>query len=181
MTFLIGLSLISFVLYIFSLQISVNNRIARDRYRFQYFALRDQLTMLVCAGKIKDDSWEYKELVNAINFHIHAVDDVSVLRMAKMIAHYHSTSKDERQVRMIKRDVESDDVRKIMVEYLKVTRSLLIRNSKAQIELVKFFQLIKFKSPAPEVKIHVSAPKTAIERINHNVAALESGYCPQPT
>lgn len=60
MNFLLSLLVLTFVLYIFSVQLTAYNRLVLDRYRFRYFAIRDELALMVMNGKIAEDSWEFQ-------------------------------------------------------------------------------------------------------------------------
>ena len=97
--FMLNLILLFTVLYIFSVQISAYNEVLFDRCRFRYFALRDQLAMLVINGKLEEDSWEYQTIVDTINFHINTVEKLSIDKVMRVLVEYHISPQEEKTVR----------------------------------------------------------------------------------
>lgn len=178
MLFLLSLSLLSMILFIVALQIRFYNQLQNDRFRFAYFALRDRLSTLVLREKIAEDSWEYQQLVEAINYHIHAVDSVSLSRITRLIASYHMSSKEDRQVSILTKKVDHEDIKILMIDFLELTKCLLRRNSRAQIKAFEFLRLHKINKPRTSMGLNVAKPKQALERIEKNVTELTSSLEP---
>lgn len=173
MTLLISMLIGTSVLYIFFLQIRESNELNRTKFRFRYFALRDQLAMLVATGKIKEDSWEYKNIIQTLNFHINSVESLSFLRVVEVIAKYHLSSKEERQVRQLSKKVDNKEVAKILFCYLETTSDLIRRNSRLQILLVRvigrFLRIMKMKNSSADATM----PDRALSKIKSHKAELE--------
>ena len=56
-------------LYVLFLQIDAYNNLVTAKFRPKFLALRDRLAVLVCTGAIKESSWEYKYVIDALNYH----------------------------------------------------------------------------------------------------------------
>src|SRR3954451_8770219 len=102
MYFVIGLALSTFVLFVISTQISLHNELSSERFRFRYFELRDRLAMMVVKGKISEDSWEYKNIVDSLNFHINAVETMTIWKMVSVLTAYHMSPDGERRAKQRK-------------------------------------------------------------------------------
>lgn len=137
MTMLISMLIGTSILYIVFLQIRESNELTRTNFRFRYFALRDQLAMLVATGKIKEDSWEYKNIIQTLNFHISAVERLSLFRVVEVISKYHLSSQEERQIKQLSKKIDDKEVAKILFCYLQTTFDLIKRNSRMQILFVR--------------------------------------------
>ncbi|MBK9522589.1 MAG: hypothetical protein IPO13_13450 [Rhodocyclaceae bacterium] len=137
MTSIISLLIATLVLYILFLQIRESNELTRTKFRFRYFALRDELAMLVAQGKLKEDSWEYRHIIETLNFHISAVEHISIFRIADVLADYHLSSKEDVQVKSFSKKLDRDDVAKIVFGYMEATYDLIKRNSRVQIALAR--------------------------------------------
>ncbi len=159
MIFLMNLVIILAVLYIVSVQISKYNEIIFKKYRFKYFSLRDDLAMLVVSGKIKEESWEYQQLIDTINFHIQTIESMSINKIIAMLVEYHTSPEEERKVRIIKKKIKHTEVISIMAEFMDVTSQLLERNSKMQI---KFFSSFNKKASTKPITSH----KVALDKVN---------------
>lgn len=176
MTLLISLLIGTFVLYIFFLQIREDNELTRTKFRFRYFALRDQLAMLVSAGKLKEDSWEYKHIVETLNFHISAVEHLSLFRIVEVLANYHLSSKEEKQIKMLSKKIEDKEVVKIVVGYMETTYDLINRNSKVQIALVRVIgqHLQNANASQSRAGAIATTPKRALSTIRSHQTMLGS-------
>jgi len=128
--------LLFIVLYFASIQIEKYNQIILDKYRFSYFALRDRLAVLVVEGKLKEDSWEYDKIISAINFHIKAVEDISINKVISALIKYHNSPEEKKYVRSIQKGPVNAVLCDIMGDYLDLTHSLLLRNSKMQMKIL---------------------------------------------
>lgn len=176
MTMLISLLISTFVLYIFFMQICESNDLTRTKFRFRYFALRDRLAMLVATGRLKEDSWEYQHIVETLNFHISAVEHLSIFRIVEVLANYHLSSKEERQVKKLSKKIDDNDVAKIVVEYMETTYDLINRNSRAQIFLMKILGRYLQKSKAAESRAGkiATTPNRALSTIRSHQSEFGS-------
>lgn len=133
MIFLMNLLILVFVLYIVSVQVQQYNSIISDKYRFRYFALRDRLALLVTTKEIQEDSWEYQKLIDTINFHISAVETMSIEKLMSVLIEYHTSHEEAKTVKRYEKSINNDAILKILVDFMDVTSCLLRRNSKMQI------------------------------------------------
>lgn len=169
MNALIFLLVATMVLYVMFLQIREHNELRFTSYRFRYFALRDQLAMLVVRGKLKEQSWEYKHIVSTINFHISAVETMSIIHLVTMLIRHHASSEEQQQVRVLRRHIDDPEVARIMVQYMETTMDLIRRNSRVQMFLVSIASrlLDRFGScarPRHELFVNPNEALAAIER-----------------
>ena len=134
MSLLIG----GFLCYVLFLQIDEYNALVITKYKFRFFALRDRLAMLVIFHGLPEDSWEYKETVKALNFHISATEKLSLMRIIEVITSYHTSPQEEKKFQRFRRRVDRDDVRLVLTDFFKTTHSLLLRNSRAQVAVILF-------------------------------------------
>jgi len=132
-----NLVLLLVIFYFVAIQIEKYNQVILAKYRFSYFALRDRLAMLVIEGKLKEDSWEYDEIVAAINFHIKAVEDISIQKLAVALIRFHNSPEEKRYVKSIQKGPANEALSGIMGDYLDLTYRLLLRNSNMQMKLVR--------------------------------------------
>lgn len=131
MLFLGILLFLIFILFVIATQIDVYSKIVLEKYRFRYFSLRDKLAMLVIQNKVKENSWEYRDIVDTINFHIDAVEKVSTHKIMSLLVQYYTTSKQEEQeVSVIEKDLTNPEIVRILVDFMDITADLLERNSK---------------------------------------------------
>lgn len=137
MTELASMLIGTVLLFIVFVQIREANELTRTKYRFRYFALRDKLAMLVAKGELAEASWEYQHIVQTLNFHISAVESLSLFRIADVLANYHLSSAEERQVNMISKKLDNKEVAAIVVGYMDTTYELIRRNSRVQIAIVR--------------------------------------------
>lgn len=152
MTTLVGMLIATVVLYIVFMMIREAGELTRTRFKFKYFALRDELAMLVATGKLKEDSWEYKHIIDTLNFHISAVEKLSMMRIVEMFAEYHLSHEERLRVRMMSRRVDHKEVAKIVVGYMETTYELIRRNSRAQIALVRLASLVLGRKPSTKAR-----------------------------
>jgi uncharacterized protein YjgD (DUF1641 family) len=175
MATIFNLLLLVFVCYIFALQVSRYNQVVFDKYRFRYFALRDKLAMLVVKGVISENSWEYKQIIDSINFHIKTIESVSINKIIKVLIDYHNSTEEERRVEVIKKKIENEEVRKVMVEFMSITSSLLERNSKMQIKVIKHMSKMRRRKSANNFSVIVNHKK-AVEKINQYKSDFKGNF-----
>lgn len=165
MAFLVNMIILVFVLFVFSTQIDTYNKIIFSKYRFQYFALRDRLALLVVNGKLEENSWEYRKIVGTINFHINTLETVSIHKIISFLAQYHSSPEEGRRVKIIKKKLDHPEVIEILAEFMDLTGRLLERNSGMQL---RFF---RSSSKTDESRKHaedmqpIEKHKVALDRV----------------
>lgn len=177
MNILFSIIFATMLLYIVSLQITFYNEIVRDKYRFRYFALRDELAMLVINNVIEEDSWEYKQIIDTLNFHIQAVDEVSLFRIVRMLSDYHINGANVATVRKMKKKITDEQVAGVLVEFFALTKSLLHRNSKVQMAIVEAFMKREESKKKKEAHLKLRRPfntyRVAQENINNSLHDFE--------
>lgn len=175
MSVLLFMLIATAVLYCFFLLIREYNELLFTSYRFRYFALRDELAMLVMRGRIDEDSWEYRQIVSAINFHISAVETLSMIRLVSMLIAYHTSPEEKRQFAVLARRIEDDELKAIMVRYMDTTRDLLMRNSRCQIAIIRIAK--RLLGPDARQGRHeiVENPNEALNEIEQNKTELLAG------
>lgn len=152
------------------------NDLVFTRYRFDYFALRDELAMLVMRGRIDEDSWEYQRIVSAINFHISAVETMSIIRVVSMLIAYHTSPEGKQQFAVLARRIDDPELTAIMLRYMDTTYELLVRNSRCQIlfiDVVKRLLGCIGSAARPKHEI-VENPREALRTIEKNKIALQT-------
>ena len=178
---LISMFLLVSILYIAFLQLREFNKMTLCEYRFKYFALRDKLAILVVDRKIKEDSWEYKNIINTINFHISTIETMSIMRIAQLLIAYHTSQNEDNKVKALAKKVENKDVAEIIIEYMSITQSLIRRNSKTQIFLLNIanylFKALKV-GPVHKASINrhdlIQNPNQALLKIDSRKSSFES-------
>ncbi len=100
MIFIVNLIILVFFLYIVAVQIQQYNNIISDKYRFRYFALRDRLALLVANNEIQEDSWEYQKIIDTINFHISAVETMSIEKLMSVLIEFHTSQEEARRIKL---------------------------------------------------------------------------------
>lgn len=148
MTIFLGLSIGTIILYLLFLQILEMNELTRTQFRFRYFTLRDELAMLVIKGKVDEHSWEYQQIIRTLNFHISAVESLSFLRIVDVIAGYHLSAQEAQKVQKLKKNIDNEEVRTIVRDYLSTTYDLISRNSRIQIALFKLILTVTRRQAA---------------------------------
>jgi hypothetical protein len=178
MTVLFFMLLSSLMLYFVFLLIRERNDLIFTRYRFRYFALRDEMAMLVMRGRIQEESWEYQRIVAAINFHISAVETVSMIRVVSILIAYHTSQEGRREFSVLARRIENPDVADIMVRYMDTTFDLLMRNSRWQIRFIDAAKwlLDLVGSAARPPRDLVDNPREALNNIKHDKSALQGAW-----
>lgn len=134
---LINIIMLTIILYTFSVQINTYNSLIFEKYRFRYFAISDRLALLVIDGKIKEQSWEYQRIINAINSHIKTIENMSISNIIRLLVQYHNSPSESRPVDMMRKKIDNEEVIKIMVEFFDITSSILKRNSWMQVKALK--------------------------------------------
>ncbi|HNC51217.1 MAG TPA: hypothetical protein PLO14_03110 [Accumulibacter sp.] len=137
MSLLVSMFVITTSMYCLFLLIREYNQLVFTRFRYRYFALRDELALLVMTGHIMESSWEYQHIVRTINFHISAVETMSITDVVSLLIRYHTSEDGKRKVRYLIRRVDDPAVVSILVRYMGVTQDLLRRNSRCQIVMIR--------------------------------------------
>lgn len=165
MLLLSGLIISVFVLFVIAIQIDTYNKIIFHKYRFQYFALRDRLAMLVVNSKLDEDSWEYQEIVDTINFHINVTETMSISKIISLFAQYHLSPEEECNVKIIKRKLNNEEVIDIMADFMEITGSLLERNSRMQMRFLAWLAARKRPTKHINEMRAIANHKVALDRI----------------
>jgi len=163
MSVIFYLFLFILVAYFLSLAISFYNQIIFDKYRFRYFALRDRLAFLVAEGELDENSWEYKNLVDVINFHIRTVETMSISNIVEMLVSFYSG---DVEVNIISKKIENEKVLEIVSDFISVTLSLLRKNSKAELTLIRLINKFYGDSEAPKVKNLAVPTQNTVSKLN---------------
>ncbi len=172
---LINIIMLTIILYTFSVQINTYNSLIFEKYRFRYFAIRDRLALLVIDGKIKEQSWEYQRIINAINSHIKTIENMSISNIIRLLVQYHNSPSESRPVDMMRKKIDNEEVIKIMVEFFDITSSILKRNSWMQVKALKIILSISRRTrnnildkptilKTPEMKVIIDS-QSALEKI----------------
>lgn len=125
----LGLFVLLLLAWIATLQISEYRKLVLDKYRFRYFAIRDDLAMLVASGKLDESSWEYELIVDAINHQIRTIDSVTPEQQLSFIMAEMSLPEEQRTISRMEKKIANEDVKPILLDYFIVTRDLLSRSA----------------------------------------------------
>jgi len=151
---LINIIVLMMILYVFSVQISLYNELVFNQYRFKYFAIRDQLALLVIDGEIEEQSWEYQDIINVINYHINNTENMSIHNRIRLIKCYNQPQ-DSQVFCMVKRKISHPKVMEIMIDFFDTTSAIIKRNSGMQLKVIQFLLSMK-KKPSlleqPEIR-----------------------------
>jgi hypothetical protein len=161
-------------LYVAFLQIDAYNTLVVAKFRFRFFAIRDKLAMLVCDGSLSENSWEYKYLIDALNFHISVVETLSIVEIAERLVQFHTSPSEDKAFERLKKTVDKPVVKEVLVEYMTTVYSVLERNSKWQARVIKIaisiIAVVKWNPPSVAAQTIVN-PAPALRVIDqHRVA-----------
>lgn len=177
MIFIINLMVIVFVLCIVSIQVQQYNAIIFDKYRFKYFALRDKLALLVANKEIQEDSWEYQKIIDTINFHISAVETMSIEKLMSVLIQFHTSQEEAKTIKLYEKNIDNDAVLQILVEFMGITSSLIRRNSRMQIWAINIFYDIHKTVTVPEIE-KMKGRTVALKNIDAFKNSLNSRIVP---
>jgi len=167
MSLIVSMFVITAAMYCVFLLIREYNELVFTRFRYRYFALRDELALLVVRGRLKEDSWEYQHLVETINFHISVVETMSILRIVELLIRYHTSPNEQGNVQLLSAKIDRPEVASLLVRYMETTAELLRRNSRSQIALIAIAKglLAFFHSDARPRHEIVTNPHQALAQI----------------
>ncbi|RVU47055.1 hypothetical protein [Rubrivivax rivuli] len=168
-----------FLCYVLFLQIDEYNKLIITKFKFRFFALRDRLALLVVYKGLAEDSWEYKETVKALNFHISSTEKLSLMRLIEVFSDYHTSPEEERKVERYSRKVDREDVREVLTDFFMTTHSLIRRNSRAQIACILFLSgaiRMFHKEPSAELKEAVPNPAHALNALQSHSNAMHLAH-----
>lgn len=169
----------AFLCYVLFLQIDEYNKLIVAKFKFRFFALRDRLSLMVIFEDLPEDSWEYKQTISTLNFHISATEKLSLTRIVELLADYHTSSEEEKRVRVFSRRVDRQDMRDLLAEFLCTAYDMIKRNSKAQMWFVKVIASVArklHKEPTERVKVAVMRPSRALNRIEAHASAVRLAH-----
>jgi len=165
-----------FILYIMFLWLREYNELKITKYRFKYFALRDELAMLVINGKLEENSWEYKHIISTINFHINATESMSIMRVVDLLIRYHTSSEEEKEIEFLEKRVDNEEMASIIAKYMSITIELIKRNSRTQIYLIRiakyFLEKICGTAKLPKHAI-IPNPNQALSKLDARKISFE--------
>jgi hypothetical protein len=149
-----------------------------DGYRYKYFALRDRLALLVINGTIKENSFEYKFLIDAINYHINTIETVSMIRVIELLIKYHNSPDESRSVSLIAKKVDNKDALSVVLDFMKLSNDLLYRNSRAQMRILNFiFNYLPLKKLENKIILkdgNMRQIKKTSDKINSNIKRINT-------
>lgn len=164
-----------FILYVIFIQLREYNEITLAEYRFKYFALRDKLAMLVVEGKLNEHSWEYEHIIGTINFHISAIETMSIMRILDMLMKYHTSAEEEREVQILEKKVDSPEIADIVAQCMSITFDLIKRNSRVQLYLIMIAKFVLIKAPKHEI---IPNPNRVLSKLKERKLSFESIIVP---
>ena len=135
--------------------------------------------MLVVLDGLPEESWEYRKAISSLNFHINQTERASIMRIVEMLSEYHTSKEEERRVKILTKKVDREDVRVLMVDFMKTTYDLISRNSRAQLTLIMLAaKILRFfhREPARSTKEAVLNPSHALNAIRSHSHALEIAH-----
>ena len=128
---------------------------------------------MVIEDKLDENSWEYQQIIDTLNYHIKTVESLSVDKVVDALSKYHNSPEEEQSVEMIQRKIDDQEVLKIVVDFIVVTHSLLRRNSKAQLAIFSLFKDFASESKRPKVSKLIE-PQEAVNKLKSYKISLES-------
>lgn len=179
MEIVLGLSTLFITTYFIFLIIDQYNKMVCTSYKFKFFKLRDELALLVMEGKIDENSPEYNDVVHILNFHISAVEKMSITRVISLLVEKYSNDKNFKKASFKVSKIDNEEIAKIMWRYMDVTYNLIGRNSKIQIWILKAVSyLLKsiIKSDNKLNKMDNINPEKALNNIKASKQILESNF-----
>ncbi len=159
------------IAYTLSILISQYRNYLEMKCKFRYFALRDDLAMLVMYGDMNEDSSEYQGLVDVINYHICAMDQITFA--AKISAFMKASQMTLDTADEIK--VGDERVRAIMFRLLENTASVIHMNSWFELWLVKL--LVSLRIPKDNRMARgITAPAETEKRLKEKMHDFEPAH-----
>lgn len=165
------LSVALFAVYILNKQVEFYNQIVFDKYKFKYFAIRDRLATQVLDGQLDENSWEYKEIIETINYHIQTVETLSIHKIVRMLSDYHTSPEEMRRVRKISKKIDNPEVIKVLIDFMHTTGKLLKRNSRTEFFIYKLINKI---DNAESSHIKIKMPTRALSEIENQKGVFET-------
>ncbi len=165
-----------------------------DKHRYRYFALRDNLAMLVVRGQLEERSWEYQRIIDVINHHISFADVVSEERMVSALVDAYDPAT-RSTVRKLQKNVSDPDVIHILVQFFQNTRELMDRNtwvhrllfgnrlarSKMYLEMARRYDNITHADEVAEVAEYLRDTEEAFAEAEQRATAkLSAAVLPDP-
>lgn len=179
MEIVFGLIVLFITTYFIFLIIDQYNKMICTRYKFKFFTLRDELALLVMQGKIDENSAEYNDVVHILNFHISAVEKMSITRVISLLINKYSNDENFKKASVKVKQIDNKEVAKIMWKYMDVTYNLIGRNSRIQIFILKAISLVlkKLKNSEKTLnKMNTINPEKALNNIKASREILESNF-----
>lgn len=179
MEIVLGLITLFTTTYFIFLIIDQYNKMKCTSYKFEFFKLRDELALLVMNGKIDENSPEYNDVVHILNFHISAVEKMSITRVIALLVEKYSNEKDFKKASCKVNKIDNEAIAKIMWRYMDVTYNLIGRNSRMQIWILKGISFILktvIKSDKKLNSMDNINPEKALNNIKASKEILENNF-----
>lgn len=180
MTTLMSLLIVVFFLYVLFLQIDTYNKLVNTNFRFRFFALRDRLAMLVCTGDIKENSWEYKYIIDALNYHVSAVEHLSIVDVIEALVQFHTSQNEDQAFRRFRKTSDNKEVKLILDDYMRTVQRMIQRNSRWQVRFIRVaahIARIIGLSPSAQARATIVNPEPALSAIAAHRSSLQSAVC----
>lgn len=146
MNVLIPILILCGLLYSIFLQIDAYNHLQITKIKFKLYSLRDRLALMVCKGELKEKSWEYEYIIDALNFHIQVVETISINEMTEVmdaLQHYHTSKKETQALERFESQSHSEKINSILFEYMATVQNLVERNSYWQLMVFRVLRKIR--------------------------------------
>lgn len=176
---LLSLLILAVWLYVLFLQLDAYSTLINTKFRFSFFALRDKLALLVCNGQINEKSWEYKYVIDALNYHISAVERLSIVEVVEAFIEYHTSPDEDHAIQRLNRTADNDAVKAILVEYMQTVHCMIVRNSRWQFRFIRIAAALIRRfglSPSPQAKSAIVNPGPALSAISAHRNILQTGF-----
>ena len=179
MEIFLGLITLFISTYFLFIMIDQYNKLICTNYKFKFFKLRDELALLVMQGKIDENSPEYDDVVRILNFHISAVEKMSITRVISLLVEKYGNEKNFENASIKVNSIDNKEIARIMWAYMDVTYNLIRRNSKSQIKLLNFLSSIFGlfnKSDKNLNKVESINPEKALHHIQASKEILQNNF-----
>jgi hypothetical protein len=140
------------------------------KYKFRFYALRDDLALLVLNGTLKETEREYIVLRDAINYSIYASENLSIYQHIKAII--------SRNTPTLQNSItlRHDETKDIVIDYFINTINLVRKNSWFELRVIEsVVHLSKLFSNSDDYDRHnhpYSLPQKAVDQLEENRSKL---------
>ena len=166
-----------------------NKETIRDKFKYKFYKLRDDLAILAMKEKISEDSEEYEVLMVSINTLINSTEDYSLstedyslYHLGRQIIYFNTNENYHKQMVRIenKLDTYGIEMSQLLYEYHKLLAQVINKNSKSDRFLLKIamslYAISKKLEKTPEyketIKTKIKEPIIAMEEIERREEAV---------